>query len=219
MRSVVHIHSGFGNNSFVDELANAANIDPLQFHLDLIGKDRIIQGKSKFPYNTKRMKEVLKNTAQKANWGIELPESHGIGIALHYSFYSYVSTAVEVSVKNGKVKIENIWTTIDCGLSLNKDNIKNQLEGAAIFGMSLALYGKVSAKNGAVEQHNFYDYPMTRMKDAPKIHIDIIDKMDEPPTGVGEPGVPVIAPAICNAIFNATGIRYRTLPLIDEGLV
>jgi isoquinoline 1-oxidoreductase beta subunit len=102
---------------------------------------------------------------------------------------------------------------------LNKDNIKNQLEGAAIFGMSLALYGKVSAKNGAVEQHNFYDYPMTRMKDAPKIHIDIIDKMDEPPTGVGEPGVPVIAPAICNAIFNATGIRYRTLPLIDEGLV
>lgn len=219
MRSVVHIHSGFGNNSFVDELANAANIDSLQFHLDLIGKDRIIQGKSKYPYNTKRMKEVLKNTAQKANWGRKLPESHGIGIALHYSFYSYVATAVEVSVKNGRVKIENIWTTIDCGLSLNKDNIKNQLEGAAIFGMSLALYGKISTKNGAVEQHNFYDYPMTRMKDTPNIHIDILDKMDEPPTGVGEPGVPVIAPAICNAIFNATGKRYRTLPLIDEGLV
>ena len=81
------------------------------------------------------MKEVLKNTAKKANWGKELPENHGIGIALHYSFYSYVATAVEVSLKNGKVKIENIWTTIDCGLSLNKDNIKNQLEGAAVFGL------------------------------------------------------------------------------------
>ncbi len=215
LRSVVHIHSGFGNNCFVDELANAAKIDPVQFHLNLIGEDRIIQGKSEYPYSTKRMKEVLKNTAKISSWGKELPENHGIGIALHYSFYSYVATAVEVSVKNGNVKIENIWTTIDCGLALNKDNIKNQLEGAAIFGMSIALYGEISTKNGAVEQNNFFDYRMTRMKDAPKIHIDIMDKMHEPPTGVGEPGVPVVAPAICNAIFNATGNRLRTLPLIS----
>jgi isoquinoline 1-oxidoreductase beta subunit len=219
LRSVVHIHSGFGNNSFVDELANAANIDPVQFHLNLIGKDRIIQGKSDYPYSTKRMKDVLKNTAKMSNWGLELPVNHGMGIAIHYSFYSYVATVVEVSVKNGNVKIENIWTTIDCGLALNKDNIKNQLEGAAIFGMSIALFGKISTKNGAVEQNNFFDYQMTRMKDTPKIHIDIMDKMHEPPTGVGEPGVPVMAPAICNAIFNATGKRYRTLPLVDEGLV
>jgi isoquinoline 1-oxidoreductase beta subunit len=117
------------------------------------------------------------------------------------------------------VKVENIWTTIDCGLALNKDNIKNQLEGAAIFGMSIALYGKISAKEGAVEQNNFFDYQMTRMKDAPNIHINIMDAMHQPPTGVGEPGVPVIAPAICNAIFNATGERVRSLPLVDLGMV
>jgi isoquinoline 1-oxidoreductase beta subunit len=219
LRSVVHIHSGFGNNSFVDELAFAAKKDPVQFHLDLIGKDRIIEGKSEHPYNSKRMKAVLTKTAKNADWGKTLPEGHGLGVAIHYSFYSYVATIVEVSVKNERVKVENVWTTIDCGLSLNKDNIKNQLEGAAIFGMSIALYGKISAKEGAVEQHNFFDYKMTRMKDAPNIHVDIIDAMHEPPTGVGEPGVPVIAPAICNAIFNATGKRVRSLPLIDSGLV
>ena len=219
LRSVVHIHSGFGNNSFVDELAFAAKKDPIQFHLDLIGKDRIIEGKSEHPYNSKRMKSVLIKTAKNADWGKTLPEGHGLGVAIHYSFYSYVATIVEVSVQNEKVKVENIWTTIDCGLSLNKDNIKNQLEGAAIFGMSIALYGKISAKEGAVEQHNFFDYQMTRMKDVPNIHVDIIDAMHEPPTGVGEPGVPVIAPAICNAIFNATGKRVRSLPLIDSGLV
>jgi isoquinoline 1-oxidoreductase beta subunit len=219
LRSVVHIHSGFGNNCFVDELAFAAKKDPVKFHLELIGKDRTITGKSKFPYNSKRMKEVLENTAKNADWGKSLLEGHGLGVAIHYSFYSYVATIVEVSVKNEKVKVENIWTTIDCGLALNKDNIKNQLEGAAIFGMSLALYGKISAKEGAVEQNNFFDYQMTRMKDAPNIHIDIMDKMNEPPTGVGEPGVPVIAPAICNAIFNATGKRVRSLPLSDFGMV
>ena len=219
LRSVVHIHSGFGNNSFVDELAFAAKKDPIQFHLDLIGKDRIIEGKSEHPYNSKRMKSVLIKTAKNADWGKTLPEGHGLGVAIHYSFYSYVATIVEVSVQNEKVKVENVWTTIDCGLSLNKDNIKNQLEGAAIFGTSIALYGKISAKEGAVEQHNFFDYQMTRMKDVPNIHVDIIDAMHEPPTGVGEPGLPVIAPAICNAIFNATGKRVRSLPLIDSGLV
>ena len=219
MRSVVHIHSAFGINSFVDELAFAAQKDPVQLHLELLGKDRIIEGKSKFPFNSKRFKNVLTTTADMANWGAELPKNHGLGIALHYSFYSYIATIVEVSVVDRKVKTENIWTTIDCGLALNKDNIKNQLEGAAIFGMSLAMFGKISTKDGAVEQNNFFDYQMTRMKDTPNIHINIVDAMHEPPTGVGEPGVPVIAPAICNAIFNATGERVRSLPLIDLGMV
>jgi isoquinoline 1-oxidoreductase beta subunit len=219
MRSVVHIHSGFGINSFVDELAVAAQKDPIKFHLELLGRDNIVKGKSKFPYDSKRFKNVLTTTAKMANWGAQLPKNHGIGVAIHYSFYSYVATIVEVSVIDKKVKVENIWTTIDCGLALNKDNIKNQLEGAAIFGMSLALYGKISAKQGAIEQNNFFDYQMTRMKDAPNIHVNIVDAMHEPPTGVGEPGVPVIAPAICNAIFNATGKRVRSLPLSDLGMV
>lgn len=219
MRSVVHIHSAFGNNSFVDELAFAAKEDPVEFHLKLIGKDRVVKEKSKYPYDSKRMKAVLKNTAKISNWDKELPKNHGIGIAIHYSFYSYVATAVEVSMQNNSLQVENIWTTIDCGLALNKDNIKNQLEGAAIFGMSLALFGKITTKKGAVEQNNYFDYQMTRMKHSPNIIIDIMDKMEEKPTGVGEPGVPPIAPAICNAIFNATGKRYRSLPLIDEGII
>ena len=219
LRSVIHIHSGFGNNSFVDELAFAAKKDPVDFHLNLIGEDRIVTGKSDYPYDSKRMKDVLKNTSKMCNWGKKLPENHGIGIAIHYSFYSYVATSVEVSMIDNQLKVENVWTTIDCGLVLNKDNVTNQLEGSAIFGMSLALFGKVTTKDGAVEQNNFYDYQMTRMKDTPKIHVEIMDKMNEKPAGVGEPGVPVIAPAICNAIFNATGKRYRSLPLIDEGIV
>ncbi|MDA9976567.1 xanthine dehydrogenase family protein molybdopterin-binding subunit, partial [Polaribacter sp.] len=113
--------------------------------------------------------------------GIKLPEGHGLGLAVHYSFYSYVATVVEVSSKDDKIKVENIWT--------------------------------------AIEQSNFHDYPMTRMIDAPNIDITIIDNMETAPTGVGEPGVPVIAPAICNAIFNATGKRVRTLPLMDLGMV
>ncbi|WP_445749486.1 molybdopterin cofactor-binding domain-containing protein [Polaribacter sp.] len=215
MRSVVHIHSGFANNSFVDELAFATQKNPVDFQLELIGKDRIIKGKSDFPYDSKRMKKVLENTAKISDFNKKRPENHGIGIAVHYSFYSYVATAVEVSVINGNLKVEQVWTTIDCGLVLNKDNVINQLEGAAIFGISLALFGKISAKEGAVEQNNFYDYQMTRMKDAPKISVEIIEAMNEPATGVGEPGVPVMAPAICNAIFNATGKRIRTLPLKD----
>ncbi len=219
MRSVIHIHSGFGINSFIDELAAKANKDPLAFHLELLGKDRIIQGKSAYPFDSKRFRNVLKTATEKANWGIKLPEGHGLGLAVHYSFYSYVATVVEVSSKDDKIKVENIWTAIDCGLVLNKDNVKNQLEGAAIFGMSFTLFGKITAKEGAIEQSNFHDYPMTRMIDAPNIDITIIDNMETAPTGVGEPGVPVIAPAICNAIFNATGKRVRTLPLMDLGMV
>ncbi|WP_088323220.1 xanthine dehydrogenase family protein molybdopterin-binding subunit [Polaribacter tangerinus] len=219
MRSVVHIHSAFGNNCFVDELADAVKKDPVEFHIELLGKNRIVNGKSKFPFNTKRLKDVLKATAKMADWGKKLPKNHGMGVAIHYSFYSYVATIVEVAVKENKVKIENIWTTIDCGLALNKDAITSQLEGAAIFGMSLTFFGEITTKNGAVEQHNFFDYKMVRMKDNPNIEIKIMDKMEEPPTGVGEPGVPVIAPAICNAIFNATNKRIRTLPLTKSGMV
>ncbi|SHM75800.1 xanthine dehydrogenase family protein molybdopterin-binding subunit [Polaribacter sp. KT 15] len=219
LRSVVHIHSGFGNNSFVDELAFAGNIDPVQIHLDLLSKETPSLEKTALQYRTNRMIAVLKQTAKMANWGKKLPKNHGMGVAIHYSFYSYVATIVEVSVIDKKVKIENVFTTIDCGLALNKDNIKNQLEGAAIFGMSLAMYGKISTENGAVKQHNFFDYQMARMQDAPNIHIHIMDKMHEPPTGVGEPGVPVMAPAICNAIFKATGQRVRSLPLTNAGFV
>jgi isoquinoline 1-oxidoreductase beta subunit len=218
LRSVCSIFHSFGINSFIDELANTAEKDPLQFKLNLIGKDRIREEKSPHPLNTTRLKNVMNIAAKKANWGRKLPEGHGLGIAFYYSFFSYVTTVVEVSVINDKVKLHAIWTALDCGLVLNRDNVINQMEGAAVFGMSIALHGKITAKDGAIEQSNFHDYTMTRMHEVPPIDITIVEN-DEAATGVGEPGVPPIAPAIANAIFNATGKRYRTLPLSDHGIV
>lgn len=218
LRSVCAIFHSFGINSFIDELADKAQKDPLQFKLNLIGNDRIRKERSPHPLNTKRLKNVLNIAAKKAGWGKSLPKGHGLGIAFYYSFYSYVASVVEVSVKDDKVKIHNIWTALDCGLVVNKDNVLNQMEGAAVFGMSIALHGKITAKDGAIEQSNFHDYKMTRMHEVPPIDITIVES-DEAPTGVGEPGVPPIAPAITNAIFNATKKRYRTLPLSDHGIV
>ena len=218
LRSVCAIFHSFGINSFIDELADKAKKDPLQFKLDLIGKDRIREEKSPHPLNTKRLKNVMNIAAKNAKWGRDLPEGHGLGIAFYYSFYSYVASVVEVSVINGKVKVHDVWTALDCGLILNKDNVQNQLEGSAVFGTSIALHGKITAKNGGIEQSNFHDYKMTRMNEAPNVHVTLVES-DEAPTGVGEPGVPPVAPAITNAIFNATGKRYRSLPLSDHGLV
>ncbi len=218
LRSVCAIFHSFGINSFIDELADKAKKDPLQFKLDLIGKDRIREENSPHPLNTNRLKNVMNIAAKKANWGRNLPKGHGLGIAFYYSFYSYVATVVEVSVTNNKVKLHNIWSVLDCGMVLNKNNVLNQMEGAAVFGTSIALHGKITAKDGKIEQSNFHDYKMARMNDIPPIDITLIES-DEAPTGVGEPGVPPIAPAITNAIFNATGKRYRSLPLSDHGLV
>ncbi len=218
LRSVSNIISAYGINSFVDELAIASGKDTIQFRLDLLGKDSVSTAKSPHPFNSARLKNVLINVKKLSNWEKQLPEGHGVGVAIHYSFYSYVASVVEVSVKNDKVKVENIYSVLDCGMYVNRDAVINQMEGAAIFGMSLTMFGKISAKEGAIEQSNFHDYQMTRMIDAPKIHVQLIDN-DEDPTGVGEPGVPPIAAAICNAIFNATGKRVRSLPLSDHGMV
>jgi isoquinoline 1-oxidoreductase beta subunit len=119
---------------------------------------------------------------------------------------------------DNKVKVHNVYTVIDCGTVINRDTIKAQLEGAAIFGMALTFYGKITAKNGAIEQNSFSDYKMIRMNEIPKVHVEIVES-SESPTGVGEPGVPVIAPAIINAIFKLTGKRYYNLPLSDYDLV
>ena len=139
-------------------------------------------------------------------------------IAVHYSFYSYVASVVEVSMKNNKVKVHNVYTAIDCGTVVNKDTVTAQMEGAAIFGMSLAYYGKITAKNGAIQQNNYSDYKMIRMNEIPNVFVEIVESTEKP-TGVGEPGVPVIAPAIVNAIFKLTGKRYYNLPLSDFDLV
>ena len=218
LRSVINIPHGFSINVFSDELAAAANKDPLAFTLDLIGKDRIVNPNDKIPFKTKRLKNVLQIAAKNANWGKELPEGHAQGLAVHYSFNSYVASIVEVSVIDEKLTVHQIHSVIDCGLVVNKNTVVAQMEGAAIFGMSLAYYGKITANEGAITQSNYHDYKMIRMHEAPKIYVEIVES-DENPTGVGEPGVPVIAPAIINAIYKATGKRYYNLPLSDVGLV
>ncbi len=218
LRSVINIPHGFSENVFADELAFTAEKDPLEFRLNLIGKDRIEDTPDEIKYNTARLKNVLKIAAKNAEWGKELPEGHAYGLAVHYSFYTYVASVVEVSVINNKVKVHNVFTAIDCGTVVNKNTVEAQMQGSAIFGMSIAFYGKITAKDGAIEQSNYHDYKMTRIHQAPKVHVEIVES-NERPTGVGEPGVPVIAPAIINAIFKATGKRYYNLPLSDYGLV
>ena len=217
LRSVINIPHGFSENVFADELAVAAGKDPLEFRLNLIGKDRIEDTPDEIKYDTARLKNVLKVAAKNAEWGKELPEGHAYGLAVHYSFYSYVASVVEVSIENNKVKIHNVFTVIDCGTVVNKNTIEAQMQGSAIFGMSLAFYGKITAKKGTIEQSNFNDYPMVRINETPNVHVEIVESTERP-TGVGEPGVPVIAPAIVNAIHKLTGKRYYNLPLSDYNL-
>ena len=218
LRSVYNIIHGFSVNVFADELAAAAKKDALEFRLNLIGSDRVYESDTEYKLDTARLKNVLKMAANNAGWGKELPDGHGLGLAVHYSFYSYVASVVEVSVIENKLKVHNVNSVIDCGRYVNTNTIKAQMEGAAIFGMSLAYYGKITAKNGIIQQSNYHDYKMLRINEAPDIQVEIV-KSSDISTGVGEPGVPVIAPAIINAIYNATGKRYKNLPLEDFGLV
>ena len=218
-RSVYNVIQGFSVNVFVDELAIKAGKDPLQFRLDLIGEDRVEEHPSGHHFDSAKLRNVLKTVAKNADYGKNLPEGHGVGIAMHYSFFSYVASIIEVSVKNNQLKVHKIHSVIDCGTAVNTDTIESQIQGAAIFGMSLAFYGKITAKDGAIEQSGFHDYQMVRIHQAPEVnHVEIIKNNDKP-TGVGEPGVPPIAPAIINAIYNATGKRYYSLPLMDHDIV
>jgi len=232
MRSVTNINQAFAVCSFADELANATNNDSKDFLLSLIGEDRFIdlskeeskygnygETADKFPLDTGRLKGVVNRVATMAKWGEKLPKGHGLGIAVHRSFVSYVACVVQISAnESGRIKLENIWMAVDCGVAVNPERIKSQMEGAAVFGISLAFYGDITAKDGVIEQGNFDDYPVARITDVPPTMVEIISS-DAPPGGVGEPGVPPVAPAICNAIFSATGKRYRELPLKQYNII
>lgn len=231
VRSVTNINNAFAACSFADELAHAAGKDPKTFLLTMLGdKKQVDYAKDNYQYDnygepldvypasTARLKNVIQRVAEKSGWGKSLPPGKGQGIAAHRSFCSYVATVVEVSMKNGKVKIDSIHTAVDVGKVLNPDRVRSQIEGAAIFAASLAFYGEITATNGQVEQGNFDDYPMARINEIPDIHVHIIES-EELPTGIGEPGVPPFAPALCNAIFAASGKRYRRLPLNQFGII
>ncbi|WP_316225611.1 xanthine dehydrogenase family protein molybdopterin-binding subunit [Bradyrhizobium sp. SZCCHNS3052] len=230
-RSVSNIPRAFAVQSMVGEIAHSTGRDQKDTLLDLIGTPRVLKLASvkdlwnygepyeSYPIDTGRLRRVVEFVAEKGNWGRSVPKGHGLGIAAHRSFVSYIATIVEVSVDDkGKLVVHQVDTAIDCGTFVNPERIASQLEGAAIMGLSLAKYGEISFKNGRVQQRNFDDHPVVRIDEAPlvtNVHIVPVDA-DTPPSGVGEPGVPPFAPALANAIFAATGKRLRALPIGNQ---
>jgi isoquinoline 1-oxidoreductase beta subunit len=199
-RSVGHSHTGFSVEAFFDEVAHAGGKDPYQLRRKLLAKQP-------------RMLGVLDLVAQKSNWDKPLPAGHGRGIATHFSFDSYVAQVIEASVeKDGTVHVHRVVCAVDCGRVINPDTVTAQMEGGIIFGLTAALKTEITLENGRVQQRNFNDYPMLRMFEAPAIEVFIVPS-EEKPTGVGEPSVPPVAPALTNAIFAATGKRVRRLPI------
>jgi isoquinoline 1-oxidoreductase beta subunit len=199
-RSVGHSHNGFAVEAFFDELAHLGGKDPYELRRVLLA-------------NQPRMRAVLELVAANAGWGKPLPQGRARGIATHFSFDSYVAQVAEVSVdKQGVVRVHRMVCAIDCGRVVNPDTVKAQMQGGIDFGLTAALKSEITLERGRVQQRNFHDYEMLRINEAPEIEVHIVPSTEKP-TGVGEPSVPPVAPAVANAIFAATGKRIRKLPI------
>ena len=209
-RSVGSTHNAFTVESFMDELARAAGKDPLEFRLDHMAK-------------TSALRRVLETVAEKAGWGKSLKTGQARGIACHSCFGSHVAQVAEISVdkEKGGLRVHRVVCAIDCGPVINPDTVRAQMEGGIIMGLSAALKEQVNFAKGGVESANFGDYPLLRFSETPEIEVHLVQGQ-KPHGGVGEPGLPPIAPAVANALFAAAGIRVRTLPLtpavVLEGL-
>lgn len=234
LRSVANIYHAFGVQSFIDECAHAAGQDPVEYWLAALGSPRTLDvnsqhakygnyGKSAkdYPLDTGKLRKVVEVVAEQSDWKSRKSSAgHGWGFAAHRSFLTYVAAVVEVEVdKSGKLRIPNVYMAVDCGQAINPDRVRAQFEGAAVFGAGIALLGEITAADGRIKQSNFHDYRVARMNESPtRTHIQLVES-GTLPTGAGEPGVPPMAPAICNAIFAATGKRIRELPIGRQKLV
>jgi isoquinoline 1-oxidoreductase subunit beta len=220
-RSVEHSTSGFVVESFIDELAALTGADPYEYRLRMIGDDREIPNftdpKEGHPLNTARLKGVLKLAAEKGGWGTPLPNGAARGMAGYYSFESYTACVAEVCIEDHTVKVRRIVYAVDCGRPINPDGARAQVESAAIYGLSAALHDSITIKDGRVQQANFNDYNMPRIPETPKTEVYLVPSTEEP-TGIGEPGLPVVTPAVCNAVYKLTGKRIRRLPIRSEDL-
>jgi isoquinoline 1-oxidoreductase subunit beta len=226
LRSVANIYHAFAVQTFADELAHLAGRDPLEYLLELIGPPRILNlegadypnyGASyqTYPIDTGRLRRVLELAAEKSGWAKRRPATRcGWGLAVHRSFVTYVAAVVQVEVsEKGELRIPRVDMAVDAGQIVDRQFVTAQFQGAAVFGTSVARSGEITATDGVIDQSNFYDYPIARINEAPfQTNIHIVES-DAPPGGVGEPGVPPYVPALCNAIYAATGQRVRDLPL------
>ncbi|MBU3736713.1 MAG: xanthine dehydrogenase family protein molybdopterin-binding subunit, partial [Methylobacterium sp.] len=204
-RSVGHSHTAFVVETMIDELAHLAGRDPVQYRLDLLPADSRYRG-------------VLQLAAEQAGWGkTPLPPGRAHGVAVHQSFDSYVAEVAEVSLVDGKVRVHRVVAAVDCGLVINPDGVRQQIESAVVYGLSAALHGEITLENGKVVQSNFHDYIPLRYSEMPQVEVHILDSR-EPPTGIGEPGTPPVAPAVANAVFALTGKRLRRMPFDKETL-
>lgn len=228
LRSVHNINHAFAIHSFLDEIAAAVGRDPRDVMLEIFGPPRIVKPADagvakdpnygepldKHPVDVGRLRTVIERVTERADWTAARARGRALGLAAHRSFASYVAVVVAVvKDRHGKIKVDEAWVSVDAGQLINADRVRAQMEGAVIFGASLALHGAITARAGAIEQTNFRDHPILRMNEAPSaIHVDLVPSTHAP-GGVGEPGVPPVAPAIMNAVFALTGTRVRELPL------